>query len=291
MESRPGDLARADARPRVAPAPPAGQQCGVTKRTRPSRTARIVAATRRRVPRATAASGDADGDQRLARSVAIPFLVDAPGMRAYIAARTAFYDRVLLDACESGVRQVVIVAAGYDGRALRFRQPGVRFFEIDHPATQSDKRARLRRLSIAADDVSFVPVDLGRDSITDALTAAGHDTAQRTHFMCEGLTMYLPQPVLVRLLGALAEAAAPESTIAADFLAPGRAVPLVSRVQVAFVRRGTAALGEPMITRLDGMEVDALLRDTGWSSVERRPGLRWPVVFALATRDDTASGR
>lgn len=237
------------------------------------------------------ASGDADGDQRLARSVAIPFLVDAPGMRAYIAARTAFYDRVLLDACESGVRQVVVVAAGYDGRALRFRQPGVRFFEVDHPATQADKRTRLRRLSIAPDDVDFVPVDLGRDSITDSLAAAGHDAAQRTHFMCEGLTMYLPQPVLVRLLGALAGAAAPGSTVAADFLARGRAVPLVSRVQVALVRRGTAALGEPMITRLTGMEVDALLRDTGWSSVETEPRVRWPVVFALATRGDTASER
>lgn len=237
------------------------------------------------------ASGDADADERLARSLAVPFLLDPPGMREYIAARTAFYDRILLDACESGVRQVVIVAAGYDGRALRFRQPGVRFFEVDHPATQSDKRARLRRLSIAADDVGFVPVDLGRDSITDALAAAGHDTAQRTHLMCEGLTMYLPQPVLARLLGALAGAAAPGSTIAADFLVPGRAVPLVSRVQVALMRQGTAALGEPMITRLTGREVDALLRDTGWSSVEPEPDVRWPVVFAVATRGDIVSER
>lgn len=263
----------------------------MAKYTRPSRTARIVAATRRRVPRATVASGDADGDQRLARSVAVPFLLDPPGMRPYIAARTAFYDRALLDTCDSGVRQVVIVAAGYDGRALRFRQPGVRFFEVDHPVTQSDKRTRLRRLSIASDDVRFVPVDLGRDSITDALAAAGHDTAQRTHFMCEGLTMYLPQPVLVRLFESLAGAAAPGSRMAVDFLAPGRAGPLVARVQVAFARRGTAVLGEPMVTRLDAGEVDGLLRETGWCSVDHRPAPRWPVVFAVATRGDTASER
>lgn len=237
------------------------------------------------------ASGDADGDERLARSPALPYLVDPPGMRAYIAARTAFYDRGLLDACESGARQVVVVGAGYDGRALRFRQPGVRFFEVDHPATQSDKRARLRRLSIAADDIGFVPVDLGRDSITDALAAAGHDPAQRTHFMCEGLTMYLPMPVLARLLDALAGAAAPGSTIAADFLAPGHTAPLVARVQAGLVRRATALLGEPMVTRLTGGEADALLRDTGWSSVECEPRTRWPVVFAVAARSGTASGR
>jgi len=34
----------------------------------------------------------------------------------------------------------VILGAGYDDRALRFRSPGVRFFELDHPDTQADKR-------------------------------------------------------------------------------------------------------------------------------------------------------
>ena len=33
--------------------------------------------------------------------------------------------------------QVVLVASGYDCRALRFRTPGVRFIELDHPDTQT----------------------------------------------------------------------------------------------------------------------------------------------------------
>src|SRR3954451_5426825 len=41
---------------------------------------------------------------------------------------------------------VIVPRAGYDCRALRFRTPGVRFFEVDHPATRHDKRARLARL-------------------------------------------------------------------------------------------------------------------------------------------------
>ena len=41
--------------------------------------------------------------------------------------------RAVIHALRSGIDQVVILAAGYDGRALRFHSPGVTFFEVDHP--------------------------------------------------------------------------------------------------------------------------------------------------------------
>jgi len=63
-------------------------------------------------------------------------------MHEYIRARTAFFDRVVVSAIDRGVAQVVIGGAGYDGRAFRYAKPGVRWFEVDHPATQADKRAR-----------------------------------------------------------------------------------------------------------------------------------------------------
>jgi methyltransferase (TIGR00027 family) len=113
-------------------------------------------------------------------------------MRAYIAVRTEFFDSGLLQACERGVGQVVIVGAGYDGRSLRFRQPGVTFYEIDHPATQADKRARLAEVAAHMEDVRFVAADFRQDSVVEALTTAGHDRRAATHFMAEGLTSYLP---------------------------------------------------------------------------------------------------
>ena len=94
-------------------------------------------------------------------------------------ARTAFVDDAVLSAMAAGVTQVVVVGAGYDDRALRFRTPGVRFFEVDHPLTQADKRGRVEQLG-AAGDVSFVPVDLARDDLGSAFDQAGHDdTAAR----------------------------------------------------------------------------------------------------------------
>jgi hypothetical protein len=66
-----------------------------------------------------------------------------------IIARTRFFDGRVLAAISAGTGQVVILGAGYDDRALRFRSPGVRFFELDHPATQADKARRLRALRAA----------------------------------------------------------------------------------------------------------------------------------------------
>jgi len=66
-----------------------------------------------------------------------------------IAARTRFVDAEVTGAIEAGLRQVVTCGAGYDDRALRFRTSGVRFFELDHPATQADKARLLRALGEA----------------------------------------------------------------------------------------------------------------------------------------------
>ena len=65
-----------------------------------------------------------------------------------------------VDALSRGVTQVVAVGAGYDGRAPRYRMPGVRWWEVDRPRTQEDRRARLARLAIATDHVAQLGLDL-----------------------------------------------------------------------------------------------------------------------------------
>ena len=61
--------------------------------------------------------------------------------------------------------QVVTGGAGDDGRALRYARPGTRWFEVDHPATQADKRARLARLGLDASPVAFIPADFTADAV------------------------------------------------------------------------------------------------------------------------------
>ena len=60
--------------------------------------------------------------------------------------------------------KVIIVGAGYDGRAIRYARPGVRWFEVDHPATQRDKLERLERLGIAVAHVALNAVEVRPNS-------------------------------------------------------------------------------------------------------------------------------
>ena len=226
-------------------------------------------------------SGDPDGEDRLARSLRFRVPLYSPGMPAYVTARTRFYDEALLGATASGATQVVIVAAGYDARAVRFRQPGVQFFELDHSVTQADKRARLDGVGVDVSDVRFAPVDLGHDSVADTLGAAGHDPGRVTHFMCEGLTPYVPGEDLAGLFRALRDTSAPDSTLAVDFMERGSGV--LDRTRMAFVRLPVAAMGERMVTLPSPAETRAALESTGWTKVNLSPSPRGlPGVFALA---------
>ena len=116
----------------------------------PSVAARRVAAHRLGFSRVPAAYGVPAADDALAADVAAGLVAPANRMHDYLAVRTSFFDRTVVSAIDHGVRQVVVGAAGYDGRAFRYAKPGVRWFEVDHPATQRDKLERLRRLGIAA---------------------------------------------------------------------------------------------------------------------------------------------
>jgi methyltransferase (TIGR00027 family) len=71
----------------------------------------------------------------------------SPGSYCYFLARTQFIDGHLNRAIDNGVRQIVILGAGYDSRASRFqsRLGRVRLFEVDLSATQQAKRERMAR--------------------------------------------------------------------------------------------------------------------------------------------------
>jgi methyltransferase (TIGR00027 family) len=131
---------------------------------------------------------------------------------SWLAARTHFYDDAVTSALDAGLRQVIVVAAGYDSRAWRLARPGVRFFEVDHPATQSDKRHRA-----PTGGPRYVPVELGVDELYDSLLAAGFDPSEPSVFTVEGLTMYLTEAQVVELFQTLCRIGAPGSRLAVNF--------------------------------------------------------------------------
>ncbi len=106
----------------------------------------------------------------------------AVGHPAGLALRTRVVDAQVAQAFGRGVEQVVLVGAGYDGRALRFGGGPTRWFEVDRPALLADKDERLRSLGIGAANRRAVGADLElrRDSGTYSRRPAIGPTAPRS---------------------------------------------------------------------------------------------------------------
>lgn len=199
---------------------------------------------------------------------------------AGLATRTLIFDGELVDALDAGITQVVVVGAGYDSRAWRFARAGVRFFELDHPATQADKQ---RRAPVGGP--TFVPFDLAAaGSVADALEQSGVDWRQPVVFLIEGVTMYLDAEEVDALLRALADATAPGSRLVVNFAAPaGSGGPEGRRRQFVLALLGWVH-GERFRSGRGMRDAGAFVEATGWV-VGRALSLRdvAPVVLPLGT--------
>jgi methyltransferase (TIGR00027 family) len=131
-----------------------------------------------------------------------------PGARSSIVARTRLIDDWLCQTVESEVKQVVLLGAGFDSRAWRLPAlAGARVFEVDHPATSTEKRRRLARVGADFTHVRFVPVDFDRQTPAPGLVQAGFDPSQPAIVIWDGVTNYLqPEAVdaVTRWVGGLA---------------------------------------------------------------------------------------
>ena len=140
--------------------------------------------------------------------------------------------------------QLVILGAGMDGRAFRMKAlANVEVYEIDHPATQAEKRERARRLRTVSRSHRYVPVDFEKDALGDALAQAGHDASRTTLWLWEGVIQYLTDMALRTTLDTIALRSTSDSALVATYM---------SRVEgdeqaVAKLLAGVAREGEPLV--------------------------------------------
>jgi methyltransferase (TIGR00027 family) len=198
----------------------------------------------------------------LARDVAGDIGGGAGPLTAYLAARTAFFDQVVIGTIDAAVDQVVVLAAGYDGRSMRYGKPGVTWFEIDHPATQADKLERLDRLDIRPSGTRFGAADFAIDDVGAVLDGAGQMLDRPTLFLCEGVAVYLDPPVFERLLGAIRSRAGAGSQLAVSLSVPG-----ASAEARRVFQDNVARVGEPARNVLTPESAAGLFASTGWGLV------------------------
>lgn len=140
-----------------------------------------------------------------------PTRVQSPGgraLRSHVVLRSRFTEDRLKQASARGVRQYVILGAGYD--TFIARQPEwarlLRVVEVDVATTQSAKRSRLEAAQIGVpENVVFVDFDFREGTLIDALRRYGVETTVPTFFSWLGVTMYLPETAIDATLGAVAQ--------------------------------------------------------------------------------------
>jgi methyltransferase (TIGR00027 family) len=227
----------------------------------PSTTGQAVAVTRAGLSRPRSADGDGDSQERLCAGMRISPLDE---MRPALAARTRFFDRQVMKMISAGIGQIVVVGAGYDDRALRFRTRGVTYYEVDHPSTQYDKVRRLLASQARTERLVHVAADFRRDAVSSALASVGHDALSASLFMCEGLLVYLDQATIVTLLGSLRACAAPGSTLAASLAIHHDDVASGDKVLAAANARRKTGRTEPWRTILPAEAHLELLGRSRW---------------------------
>ena len=244
--------------------------------------ARWVASQQLRLERTRPSTpeGDVAAERRLLRDVAgagagaVTFPL---GRSSVLAQRTRVIDAEVARALGRGTTQVVLLGSGYDGRSLRFRSDRVRWFEVDRPATQADKRRRFDALGVDTPGTTSVGLDLldGGGALGGALEEAGHDAGAASLFVCEGLLDSLTLEAGATLCRTARDRAAPGSALVATCtVEPEAGVPARAlRAVTDLVRQAT---DERRRTAFQPGDLQKLMVVTGWrvthaeSSAERR---------------------
>lgn len=213
----------------------------------------------------------------LARAVSL-------GLVDHLALRTLAIDAALRDALvvAGDDAQLVILGAGLDARAYRLDElAAVPVFEVDHPATQAYKLARLGALP-ARPRLRHVAVDFARDALDERLAATGHEARRPTVWIWEGVTPYLSQEAVRATVAHVSALSAPGSTLIASYVTPDKvnAAWLLDPVSRPLFR----ALGEPLGATFTPEEASRLAAEHGLQ-VTRDEGLTdWEARFARPWR-------
>jgi methyltransferase (TIGR00027 family) len=144
-----------------------------------------------------------------------------PGAYGFNVGRLLHMDHAIREEAARGLDQLVILGAGYDTRAYRMGAElgGARVFEVDLPLMSADKRARVTAaLGSLPEDVHYVEVDFNGQDPFARLAEWGYEESARTLFVLSGVSMYLPEEAVRKLLCQVAAQRARRASILFDYM-------------------------------------------------------------------------
>jgi len=189
-------------------------------------------------------------------------------LRLFVALRARIAEDAALAAVEQGARQIVVLGAGLDTFAHRAPpRPGLKIYEIDHPATQAEKRRRFAQNGLAPPaHLAYAPCDFESGTLAQALAAAGFDAGARTAFLWLGVVPYLTAPAVEATLRFIA---ARPADVVFDYSNPPETIEAgdTKEFHEALSAR-VARAGEPFQCYFNTPDLHGRLREIGFDGLD-----------------------
>lgn len=220
-------------------------------------------------------------------------LLAKSGSYEYFIARTAWLDSEVRSALDLNLPQIVFLGAGYDSRAYRFQGliRDTRLFELDSAVTQRRKRSCIEQAGIPTpEQLTFAPIDFTKQSLSQALGAAGFDEGKKTLFVWEGVTYYLPAEAIDRTLGFVRRHTAAGSVVCFDYMADAPDMRERYGVRESLDAMRTMYRSEPVQFRIQEGAIESFLAERGFRLTEHLTTEEMEKRF-LTLRDGSLAGR
>ena len=211
-----------------------------------------------------------DSDADFLRALENLPLFEFPRLRAIFTARNRYAEDELADAVKRGVSQYVILGAGLDSFAYRRPESiaSLDVFEIDLPATQAWKCARVAKLGIPPPRrLHHLAIDFERQTLAEGLTGSVVDLEAPAFFSLLGVAQYLTKDALSRTLRDVVETSVPGSEQVLQFVAPPTILAPEEAALVNALANRAMENGEPWLSFYEPADMERHLREAGFSSV------------------------
>lgn len=213
------------------------------------------------------------------------------GCAALMAPRTVAIDDAIR---EHSSEQMVILGAGLDARAWRMGElAGTVVFEVDHPATQVNKRERLGRQTPAAGEVRFVATDFAQQGLGEALDPTGHRTDVPTTWVWEGVVPYLTATQVTATLAVVGMRSAPGSRLVVNYQVPSAKATvgqLIGRLMMRMARSPDPWSDEPHRSHWTPDQLSALLEKHGFTTLRDQDLLQVSLTLGLPRHSGDLGG-
>jgi methyltransferase (TIGR00027 family) len=189
-----------------------------------------------------------------------------PAVKDMVKTRTKYFDDMLDAQIAAGVGQVVILGSGLDTRAIRKRSRGVRYFEIDDPATMELKRLCYANARIDA-GVTLISGNYVTDGLIDLLRLNGFAFNVPTYLIWEGNVMYMPLAIDKQTM-LLLKRHVPRFRLSFDYMTESVITKTTGFTSLTVLVESFEAMDAPWVSGID--DIDGLAGEVGLRVVENR---------------------